>query len=64
MKTVIRMFALLVAVAGLAFAAFAPAASHAQPKHTSIIAGSPVTAAMPGPAPCGFDGCVAATSDR
>jgi hypothetical protein len=64
MKTIIRMFALLVAVAGLAFAAFAPAASHAQPKHTSIIVGSPSTADVPGPAPCGFDGCVAANQSR
>lgn len=52
MKTVIRMFALFVAIAGLASAAFAPAATHAQPKHVSIIASSPVTADYPID-PCG-----------
>ena len=58
MKTTLRMFALFVAVAGLGAAAFVPAATHAQPRHASILATSPV-AAVPGPLPCQFDGsCV------
>jgi hypothetical protein len=52
MKTVIRMFALFVAVAGLAFAAFAPAATQAQPRHIPIIASGPTVAAYPID-PCG-----------
>ena len=64
MKTTLRMFALLVAVAGLGAAAFVPAASHAQPGHASILATSPVIAALP--IPC-RDVCVAgpnAVADR
>lgn len=55
MKTALRMFALLVAVAGLGAAAFVPAATHAQPRHTSMLATSPVMAALPAPNPGG--GC-------
>ncbi len=50
MQTTLRMFALLVAVAGLGAAALIPATSQAQPRHASILVSSPV-AAMPGP-PC------------
>lgn len=55
MKTTLRMFALLVAVAGLGAAAFVPASTHAQPGHTSILVGSPL-AAMP--QPCTGDSCI------
>ncbi len=58
------MFALLVAIAGLGFAAFAPAATPAQPRHTSIIASRLIVTDYPMPNPCGLDGCVAATSSR
>jgi hypothetical protein len=64
MQTAIRMFALFVAIAGLGFAAFAPAATHAQPRHPSIIVSGPITADYPAPPTCGFDGCVAAPSSR
>lgn len=57
MKTTIRLFALAVAVAGLASAAIVPA-THVQPKHASMVAISPaVAAAFPDPNPCGPDGC-------
>ncbi len=62
MQTTLRMFALLVAVAGLGAAAFVPAATQAQPRHTSILATSPL-AAMPAP-PCPVLGCVVSTSGR
>jgi hypothetical protein len=64
MQTVIRMFALFVAIAGLSFAAFASAATHSQPRHASIIVSGPITADYPAPPTCGFDGCVATTSSR
>lgn len=52
MKTTLRMFALLVAVAGLGAAAFVPASTHAQQGHASMLATSPVVAAYPAPNPC------------
>lgn len=64
MKTTLRMFALLVAVAGLGAAAFVPASTHAQPGHTSVLVSSPIIAAVPIPCP---QTCVAgpnAVSDR
>jgi hypothetical protein len=66
MKTTLRMFALLVAVAGLGAAAFVPASTHAQPRHTSILATSPVAAAVPGPLPCQLDNpaCIVSDSGR
>jgi len=65
MKSAIRLFALLVAVVGLAFAAFAPAATQAQPRHASMVVGNPATLAVPTPDPCDMGGCAAAsTSNR
>jgi len=64
MKSAIRLFALIVALAGLASAAFSPATTHAQPRHVSIIANGPVTAGYPAPPTCGIDGCVASTPGR
>ena len=64
MQTAIRLFALLVAIAGLGFAAFAPAATPAQPRHASIIVSGPITAEYPAPPTCGLDGCVAANSSH
>ena len=60
MKSAIRLFALIVALAGLASAAFSPAATHAQPRHISILAGGPITADMPAPPPCVGNGTCAA----
>lgn len=57
MQTTLRMFALLVAVAGLGTAAMIPAASHAQPNHLSILTSSPIAAAFP--QPCSPYDCVA-----
>lgn len=62
MKSAIRMFALLVAVAGLGAAAIVPATTHAQSKHASILATSPA-AALPAP-PCSWLGCVESASGR
>ncbi len=66
MKSAIRLFALIVALAGLASAAFSPAATHAQPRHISILANGPITADMPAPPPCMPGGTcfVQATSNR
>lgn len=57
MKSAIRLFALLVALAGLASAAFSPAATHAQPRHVSILASGPFTTEMPAPLPCSATAC-------
>jgi len=56
MTSVIRLFALLVALTGLASAAFAPAATHAQPRHASILVSGPTTADLPMPDPCQLGG--------
>ena len=65
MKSVIRLFALLVAVAGLASASLTPAAARNQQKHVSMIASGPITADMPGPEPCALDGdCAALTGSN
>jgi len=55
MQTTIRMFALFVALAGLAAAALVPAVTHAQPKHASILTGP--SAAVPAPLPCQATSC-------
>jgi len=53
MKTVIRMFALFVAIAGLASASFVPANSQASTTHLSVTgAVNPVPNGLPGPVPC------------
>jgi hypothetical protein len=66
MKSVIRMFALLVAIAGLASASYAPATTPAQSKHTSMfMSGRGPTPDTPGPLPCGFDGtCLVQTASN
>jgi hypothetical protein len=55
MKTTLRMFALLVAVAGLGAAAFVPASSQTQPRHASILVTNPASA-LPFPLPCQANG--------
>jgi hypothetical protein len=53
MKAVIRMFALFVAVAGLASASLAPANSQIRDPHNSVTAGNPgPLVILPGPLPC------------
>ena len=56
MKSVIRMFALLVAIAGLAAASFAPATTQNLSKHASMTASGPGPLDLPGPLPCQSDG--------
>jgi hypothetical protein len=65
MKTAIRMFALLVAITGLAAAAFAPATTQPLAKHTTMAASGPGPD-LPGPPPCSESGtCVVqAASNR
>lgn len=53
MKTVIRFFALFVAIAGLATASLAPASSQARVAHNSVNATDPGPLInLPGPLPC------------
>ena len=53
MKTVIRMFALFVAIAGLASASFVPANSQPSATHLLVAAsGGPVPSSLPAPVPC------------
>ncbi len=53
MKTVIRFFALFVAIAGLASASLAPANTQVRTLHTSVNATDPEpTVELPGPLPC------------
>jgi hypothetical protein len=62
MNSAIRMFALLVAIAGLAAASFAPANTQPLPKHP-ITSGGPLD--LPGPLPCQSDGsCLALTASN
>ncbi len=56
MKSAIRMFALLVAIAGLASASFAPATTQPMPRHASASASGPGPLDLPGPLPCESDG--------
>ncbi len=56
MKSAIRMFALLVAIAGLASASFAPATTQPMPRHASASASGPGPLNLPGPLPCESDG--------
>lgn len=60
MKTMIRMFALLVAVSGLASAIYAPANTPASPKHAPVTISNSGPLDIPAPLPCQSDGtCVA-----
>ena len=61
MNLVIRMFALFVAVAGLASAAFAPP-TRALNAQASMYARGPVIPNLPGPLPCQFTQCFAPTT--
>jgi hypothetical protein len=63
MKSVVRMFALLVAVAGLVSASFAPATTQPPTKHAALTANGPGPDDLPGPPPCTLDdSCVAQTA--
>ena len=64
MKSVIRIFALLVAVVGLASASFAPATTQALPRHVPVTTSGSL--AIPAPLPCQSDGTclVQPTSNR
>lgn len=65
MKSVIRVFALLVAIAGLAFATFAPATTAVQTKSAAETASGPGPLDLPGPPPCVMVGaCVAQTTSN
>ena len=56
MNSAIRMFALLVAIAGLAAASFAPAATQPLSRHASMSESGPGPLDLPGPPPCSSDG--------
>jgi hypothetical protein len=59
------MFALLVAIAGLASASFAPATTQPLTRHITASASGPGPDDLPGPPPCWFDGtCVAQTASN
>ncbi len=65
MKSAIRVFALLVAIAGLASASFAPATTQPVPRHISASASGPGPLDLPGPPPCtADDSCVAQTASN
>ena len=55
MQSVIRLFALVVAITGLAFASLAPVRTQNHSRHVSIMAGSSVN--LPGPLPCQDEVC-------
>ncbi len=64
MNSAIRMFALLVAIAGLAAASFAPATSQPLSKHASMAANGPGPD-LPAPLPCSSDGtCIVLTASN
>jgi hypothetical protein len=64
MTTAIRMFALLVAIAGLAAASFAPATMQTPSRHASMSASGPGPD-LPGPLPCESDGtCLVQTASN
>lgn len=65
MNSAIRMFALLVAIAGLAAASFAPATSQPLSKHASMAANGPGPLDLPAPPPCSSDGtCIVLTASN
>ncbi len=65
MKSAIRVFALLVAIAGLASASFAPATTQPIPHHASASASGPGPLDLPGPVPCDETGtCVVQTASN
>jgi hypothetical protein len=64
MKAAIRMFALFVAVAGLASASFAPANTQIRATHNSVTASDPGPLILiPAPLPCqSINACLAPTT--
>jgi len=66
MTTAIRMFALLVAITGLAAASYAPANSQQPlPRSVSISESGPGPMNLPGPLPCESDGtCLVQTASN
>ncbi|MGD0480336.1 MAG: hypothetical protein ABSA42_09210 [Terracidiphilus sp.] len=65
MTTAIRMFALLVAIAGLAAASFAPAATQTPSGNASMSESGPGPLDLPGPLPCQSDGtCLVQTASN
>jgi len=64
MKAAIRMFALFVAVAGLASASLAPANTQIRATHNSVVGGGPSPLILvPAPLPCQADNtCYASPS--
>ena len=65
MKSAIRMFALLVAIAGLAAASFAPATMQTLSRPASMSESGPGPVDIPAPLPCQSDGtCFVQTSSN
>ena len=65
MNSAIRMFALLIAIAGLVAASFAPTASQPRSKHASMATSAPGPLDLPGPPPCTANGtCVVQTASN
>ncbi|MGA3102531.1 MAG: hypothetical protein ABSD61_11775 [Terracidiphilus sp.] len=66
MKSVVRMFALLVAIAGLAAASFAPATTPTlSPLHVTMSESGPGPLDIPAPPPCTADGtCLVQTASN
>jgi len=66
MTTAIRMFALLVAITGLAAASYAPATSQQPlPRNVSMSESGPAPMSLPAPPPCSFDGtCLVQTASN
>lgn len=60
MSFTVRMFALFIAIAGLASASFAPTPIQSMVRQRSMVTNDPGTLKLPGPLPCQADGsCVA-----
>jgi hypothetical protein len=63
MQTAVRMFALLIAVAGLAAASFTPGNSSAPSQHPIVTVNGPGPLDLPAPLPCESDGsCMVQTA--
>jgi hypothetical protein len=56
MKSAIRMFALIVAIAGLAAASYTPATSSTNSRRPIVTANGPGPLDLPAPLPCSSDG--------
>jgi len=65
MNSAIRVFALLVAIAGLAAASFAPATTEPVSRHAFMSESGPGPLDLPAPPPCSSDGtCIVQTSSN